>query len=124
MILSNEKGIKTFKISTCGVGSGWTIDLDKLHKFAEKAEYFKHIKLKTKGFILTDSEREFIRKFVIDVFSKFGEEIQIEKIYNSEYEWTRNEVIGYILSCGDVKIYFSPSVIANALTAPSSEGAI
>lgn len=104
-----EKGIKTFKISTNSTGSAYNINLEELYKGAKEAEYFKHITLKENNFVLIDSEKKFIGDFIINVFSKFGEFIEIEKVYNKEYEWTRKDVIGFIFRCGDVKIYIDNS---------------
>lgn len=100
-----ERGVKTFKISTSNTSSAYTLDLDKLHNCAKDVEYFKHIMLKEKGFKITDDEKKFISDFVINVFSKFGDEISVEKVYNTEYEFTSHEVLGYMLKCGNVKIY-------------------
>ncbi|MBQ2873032.1 MAG: hypothetical protein IJE89_03425 [Bacilli bacterium] len=100
-----EKGIKTFKISADATGTGYTLDLDKLYSGAKEEEYFKHIILMEKDFRLTDCEKKFIDDFIINIFSKFGEKIEIEKVYNSEYEWARSKVTGYIFKCGDVKVY-------------------
>jgi hypothetical protein len=101
----DEKGIKTFKISTCSTGTAYTIDTDKLHKGDSTEETFKHIILQNKEFRLTEKERIFISDFVINIFSKFGEEIKIEKTYDDELPWRRKDPIGYIFKCGDVKIY-------------------
>lgn len=100
-----ENGIKTFKISTCSTGSAYTIDMDKLHKGASQAECFKHIILQNKEFRLTEKEQIFISDFVINIFSKFGEEIQIEKIYDEELPFRKKDPMGYIFKCGNVKIY-------------------
>jgi len=100
-----DRGIKTFKISTSNTGSAYTYGLDNLYK-GSKEEWFKEICLKEDNFRVIDSERKFIEEFIINIFSKFNEEIRIEKIYDNEYEWTRNDVLGFMLMCGDVKIYF------------------
>lgn len=100
-----EKGIKTFKISTCSTGCAYTIDMDPLYKGASEAEYFKHITLQNKEFRLTESEKKFIDDFIINIFSKFGEEIKIEKVYDEETPWRKKDPMGYIFECGDVKIY-------------------
>lgn len=112
-----DRGIKTFNISTCTTGSAYTINLDKLYKGA-KEEWFKDICLKEKNFSLDDSEKKFISEFIIDIFSKFDEEIQVEKIYDNEYEFTRNDVLGYIFRCGDVKVYvpkYEPLLFINVI---------
>lgn len=101
----DEKGIKTFKIDTCRYGSLYTLDLDKIHRCASQEEYFKHIKLCEENFMIKDNERKFIEDFIINRFSKFGTEIEVKKVYNTEYEFTRRDVLGYMLVCGDVKIY-------------------
>ena len=102
----DTRGIKTFRISTSFTGSGYTYDLDNLYNGSKEEEWFKDICLKEDNFRVIDSERKFIEQFILNIFSKFNEEIRIEKIYNNEYEWTRNDVIGFVLMCGDVKIYF------------------
>lgn len=101
----DEKGIKTFKISTNNCSSSYGIDYDKINPASQECEFFKHIKLRTNNYILTDAERNFISQFVINIFSKFGEEIEVEKVYYAEYSYLQSKVIGYILKCGDVKMY-------------------
>ena len=100
-----ENGIKTFKIVTNRTGSFYGMDFDKLHKGAKEEECFKCIYLREKNFKVTDSEKKFIGDFVIDTFSKYGEKIQIERVYHREYSFLRDEVIGYMFKCGDVIIY-------------------
>lgn len=100
-----EKGIKTFKISTCSTGSSYTIDKGELYKGSREEEYFKHIRLQNNQFVLTDSEKKFISDFIINIFSKFGEEIKIEKIYDDEFPRIENHHMGFIFSCGNVKLY-------------------
>lgn len=114
----DDGGIKIFKISTCIDGSAYTYGLEGLYRGSKEEEWFKEICLSEHNFRVIDSERKFIEQFILNVFSKFNKEIRIEKIYDNEYEWTRNDVIGFMLICGDVKVYipkYEPLLFINVI---------
>lgn len=95
-----DNGIKTFMIDT-GEFSRYEIISDKLPYDNAKVENIMHFTLKSNSKGIIDSECEFIREFIIDKFSKYNEEIKVEQVYDSTYF-----MIGILLKCGDMKIYF------------------
>ena len=101
----DERGVKTFKIGTSNVESSYDIGYDNLYYGSKESEYFKVLNLRMKDFRLLASEKKFIQELIINLCSKYNEQIQIESVYNTKYEYTRNEVLGYVLRCGDIKIY-------------------
>ena len=101
----DDREIKSFRIGTSDTCSGYMIMVDELYNGSDE-ELFKDIKLKEDNYRVIDSERKFIGEFIINICSKFNEKIKIEKVYNNEYEWISDNVIGFMLLCGDIKIYF------------------
>lgn len=101
-----NNGLRVYKIEASCYETSYDIALEKLHRNSEKEEYYNVLRLRSKDFKILDSEKKFIKDFIINVFSKFNEEIITEEVYNTESGLPNGEVVGYVLRCGDVKIYF------------------
>lgn len=97
---SNDS-IKAFRINTADFSSYHIVD-DKLCFHFEGKEPIINLCLKhdSRGVTLP-SEQEFIKQFIMDKVSKYDEEIKTFKV--ADY---KGHFKGYLLICGDIRIYF------------------
>ena len=101
-----NEGIKSFKIDVTDYISSYGIRRDKLYyqdKGEEEEIIYLNLRHSKNGLI--PSEYRFISEFIIDIFSRFDEEIKIVKVLDTDYEYTKF-VSGYVLKCRDIRIYF------------------
>ena len=101
----DDREIKNYRINTSNTCSGYTIKVDKLYNGSEE-ELFKDIILKEDNYSVVDGEKKFINELIINICSKFNEKIILDKVYNNKYDFTGDNLIGFMLLCGDIKIYF------------------